>query len=510
MYKLLTVSIALTISFQTNSSQVNPTRWLNPKINQSISSFHYMTGLNQADFRNAGSPDLTKTFSVTTPGTFTLIQDIPFSGSSGATTPGGNCSVYVNTSNVIVDLGGKTLYQNNATANQNGIEIAQGLHNITIKNGNIIGFKGSGIYCHPSCNNVRFQDITISNCARQGIFLAGNDNNSISNVIIENCLVSKTTGVNGTTQAVGLRTLYCTDVIVNNSLFSDNTGLATTENSIGALVISCSNVVFNNCDASNNQGDTEGYGFLITGSGTGDTGTLYSCSLYECTANNNYGTTQGVGFFIEQANACIFNSCRANYNSGGNNGIGFNLSKCNYNSFENCMAANNKGLANGNSVVYGGRGFKTTEGNGNLFIACQASGNQGGSDSDTAGIGFDLQTESYSIIDNCKVLTNGNSAAYGYGVNITNGTQLVVKNSLIANNRSTTNAQGAGIIDNSQSSTTLVIDCFAYGNEYGTTPNNFQIVYTDPGELNLTATVTAGGMGGIASLKPFQNTTVTP
>ena len=96
---------------------------LNPQ--QTTASFHYMTNVSSANFRSGGQASLLTTYTITAPGTYTFVQDIGFEGRSAATNHGGNTAIFVNANNVIIDLGGKTLYQNNTTSNTNGIEIAK-------------------------------------------------------------------------------------------------------------------------------------------------------------------------------------------------------------------------------------------------------------------------------------------------------------------------------------------------------------------------------------------------
>ena len=177
----------------------------NPKHN--MVSFHYMTPVSKTEFRSPGGLSLLKTFSQTTPGTYTFVNDIGYQGASNSTVIGGNTAVFVQSDNIVIDLGGKTIYQANTTANMNGIEIHTNQKNITIKNGSIVGFKGAGIYVRSGCDNIRIQDVVISNCGKQGIFFAGSNVNDsdISNCIIQNSIISRTTGIPTINNAVALK-----------------------------------------------------------------------------------------------------------------------------------------------------------------------------------------------------------------------------------------------------------------------------------------------------------------
>lgn len=228
-----------------------------PSPKHDIVSFHYMNPISKTDFRNVGDISLLKTFTASIPGTNTFVDDIGYHGTSTSTTTGGNAAFFIQSDNVVIDLGGKTLYQNSATANTNGIEINAGQKNITIKNGSIVGFKGAGIYVRSGCDNIRIQDVVIRNCAKQGIYFAGvtgNTGSDISNSIIQNSIVSRTTGVINLSNAIALQLDYCQNIFISNSLFGHSDARTTLKDGIGVLAQNCINIVFDHCDASTNKG----------------------------------------------------------------------------------------------------------------------------------------------------------------------------------------------------------------------------------------------------------------
>ena len=94
-----------------------------PSPKHDMISFHYMTPVSKTEFRTPGSVSLLQTFTPTTPGSYTFVNDIGYQGTSTSTVIGGNTAAFIQSDNIVIDLGGKTLYQNNATANMNGIEI---------------------------------------------------------------------------------------------------------------------------------------------------------------------------------------------------------------------------------------------------------------------------------------------------------------------------------------------------------------------------------------------------
>ena len=485
-----------------------------PSPKHDMISFHYMTPVSKTEFRTPGSVSLLQTFTPTTPGSYTFVNDIGYQGTSTSTVIGGNTAAFIQSDNIVIDLGGKTLYQNNATANMNGIEINTNQKNITIKNGSIVGFTGAGIYAHSGCNNIRIQDVVITGCGKQGIYFAGTNvsGTDVNNCVIQNSIVSKTTGITTTNNGVALELDYCQNIFVYNSLFGHSDARTASMDSVGVLIQNGINIVFDHCDASANKGQNA-YGFKITGTDGG----CSACSFYECTAQNNSGSSttggSGYGFYTNIANSFMWENCIAANNSGTKDGFGFYLSAALYSSFVGCESNYNVAGTLATAATDGGRGFYTTGGIGNTFTRCVATGNQGNTtNATTMGIGFDLQTENYAVINDCEARANGSdtSVAWGVGVNLANCSQTIIKNSRLFNNRSTTLAQAYGIQDSATSSTSLITDCFFFGNGQGTNYSNYSITYPGQGELNLTAAAPVGGMGGISYVKPFQNITVTP
>lgn len=489
-------------------------RRAHPSPKHDIISFHYMNPISKTDFRNQGEVSLLKTATQTTPSTSIFVDDIGYQGTSNATTVGGNAAFFVATDNVVIDLGGKTLYQNSPNTGTNGIEINTSQKNITIKNGSIVGFKGAGIYVRSGCDNIRIQNVVISSCGKQGIYFAGTavDGTDVSNCIIENTIVSRSTGIATVAPAVGLQLDYCQNIFINNSIFSHSDGRAATMDGIGALINSSINVVFNKCDASAQKGQ-DAYGFKITGT----TVLSSACAFLQCTAQNNIGTNTtggtGYGFYASIVNSCLWKNCIAAANSGTRNGYGFYTSVGQYTAHNGCEANFNKAGSLATLATDGGRGFFTTNGIGNNYTDCVAIGNQGNpANAANLGIGFDLQTESYCLMSNCEARAQGtdSSAAWAIGMNLNNCSQSLIKKSKLINNRSNSAGQAYGIRDTATASTTLITDSFFFGNGQGATCTNFSITYPGQGELNSTASASVGGMGGITIIRPFQNVTVTP
>jgi uncharacterized delta-60 repeat protein len=185
-----------------------PIRYAHPNPKQNVANFQYFTPLSHKDFHTIGATSYIETFTITTPGTYSLVESIGFAGRNNVTTAGGSCAIYINSSDVVLDLNNQTLYNDSGAttaSHQKGIDIAHNLHNISIKNGNIAGFQDRGIYARSGSSAIRFQNITLSECTKIGIHLAGGintaatDTRTINDCSIDNVIVSKTIGSIATT-----------------------------------------------------------------------------------------------------------------------------------------------------------------------------------------------------------------------------------------------------------------------------------------------------------------------
>lgn len=504
---------------------------------QTISNFHYMRGVSKTDFTASGDTSLVATFTITTPGTYTLVQDIGYEGRNNATGHGQACAIFVNSDNVVIDLGGFTLYNNSGatlTSLQSGIVVQKGKHNVSIKNGNIVGFQDTGIFLIRECNNIRIKDITISKCAKNGIFFAGANNTTvtdalqISNCTIDNVTVAQTTGVTGANDAVGLKMFHCYNILVKDSSFGyANAGiLASQKDSYGVLVSSGTAINFVNCEANGNYG-SNAYGFKLSGTTTSAVST--GCSFVNCTANGNEAikpnpnATDTIGvcyaFSGSSVKACTWKNCTANGNEATQTAHGFFYSNADYCETLNCTALNNRGDNSGLNKLHGARGFYSISGNGNLWSNCVAKGQQVSSQarSDTMAIGIELDGENSSMVRDCTTSNNGNNsnAQWGVGIHLRDTTSnspcvnCLIENCKAATNKSSTASQGAGILDEDTSSTTLVTNCFAFNNGLNTTMKNYSVTYASGSLDTNSGTINTMGTDFTAPIAPYVNIDVT-
>lgn len=512
-YILASIFIALGSSGIDAARKNDIIRTPNPTGGGKIPSFHYMTGVSASDFRNTGETTLAKTYTISSPGVYTLVQDVASECRSDATAIGAQTAIYINSSNVILDLGGRTLSHSGTdqVVNIDGIELNVDLYNVTIKNGHIGGFQGHGIIVNYGCNDIRLQNLTVSNCVGPAIYFLGTttDTQDISDVIIDNVIVSNTFG-KSTVDAVGLKIAFGWNFFVTNSIFSRNVSAA--DDSYGVQVTGEGrNIVFNNCDASGNEGDSAvGFGFIGADVSS-------ACSLIGCTANNNVGeesasagygygyaftsvisdndagAKSAIGFYLE--------NCTAAGNNGAASGHGFYFGNAEYFYVKNCKAFNNNALASSTATdpTDGGQGFSCYKGIGHVFEDCIANGNV--TNQDTANIisaGFFCEDTEDMAFLNCEANSNclaGHTSSTGAGFYLSDSSNVcnntIIRNCRSYNHRATT---AYGFFDADTTSSSFVADCVAFGNT-----TNYSISFAT-GSINTDAPQKVGTLANVQDI----------
>ena len=128
---------------------------------------------------------------ITQPGYYELGDDITFS-------PGvADSIISIQSSDVTLDLGGKIIQQSNATAGVDGIALASGLSNITIRNGIIRNVTNRGIFVDTTAmaSEIVITDLILDTCQNRGISFegaGGAESCIIAQCRFINCILSAT------------------------------------------------------------------------------------------------------------------------------------------------------------------------------------------------------------------------------------------------------------------------------------------------------------------------------
>jgi hypothetical protein len=335
--------------------------------------------------------------------------------------------IYINASNVTLDLGSKSLAVSttNHTPISTAIKIAPYEENITVLNGNINGagtFATMDVGIDSQDNkSVNLENIQITNCALTGIKLTRDDNTSLNRIKTYN------------TGKIGLFMYQCNTGYIENSTFSGCTadeastfGILACENqsfsmknititnitstdgyAIGFYLGTSSSFVCNDINISNNS--SLGSGPLCTGIYLSNS---QGCTFESCTMNNNFAehtASSCFGFFsTDESQNNTLEKCNAmNNKCNGAKTVGFYLDGTSNTRLHDCHSLSNY---NKNTAAYG---IFSDGGFHNFFKQCKANANYTGAG---AAYGFALKDDERSIIEKCEASANDGGVDVGYGI----------------------------------------------------------------------------------------------
>jgi hypothetical protein len=158
------------------------------------------------------------TFIISTTGTYIFSDDLLAAA---------NPAISITSSNVVLDMNGRTLF--GSTAN-NGINVANA-GNITIRNGSLSNFStGINIDGASGASNVLVDSVMIQNCAGSGFLLA-----ACQEITIRNCMSTGNAGA-------GINVQSGRDILIDNCSFVTNGGRG-----INVGTVTTATVTVNNC-----------------------------------------------------------------------------------------------------------------------------------------------------------------------------------------------------------------------------------------------------------------------
>ncbi|MBM3886369.1 hypothetical protein FJ364_00420, partial [Candidatus Dependentiae bacterium] len=409
-------------------------------------------------------------FVISKSGHYVLSTDI-FAAPAASRTP----CIYINTSNVTLDLGGKTLSLSSTTNQKNisAIEIAANAKNITIMNGTLDGRAGTssvytttGIMVKTGASNILVDKVNVVNFAERGLVF----DTDCSNIIL-NKVHAYNNGITASFAARSVTFGSCDDITILDSTFN-KTNSTCPNSTYGIFFDSCTNVLLTNVQVSDTTataGTIRGIWFyntsgaicenvqvLASTSGSNAVSEIIGidvlgssgCMFSRCIASNGLSThysTSTYGFKLaNNANSNTFINCQANNNRGGGTSVAFKLASSHYNTFQECSAVGNGGSSH---LTYGIQsGLNTGSGtstdltlscSGNTFSKCKINSN-------VANVGdcfgVDLSAETSSTVQDCEIRANiASGKAYGVALHHTCVKNIIEYNKIYAN--SGTNGQ---------------------------------------------------------------------
>lgn len=474
-------------------------------------------------------------FVINQPGNFAISEDISAPGG------GSGAIIFINSSDVTVDLCGKRITQIGDNS-LSGIIVGRNFSNITIKNGAIDGMSLAGIQVNDGVFDLFLEQVTAVNCGAYGFFFNGtapdgSPNPIFNSYLIEcqaiNCGIANPSGVNNTIVARflekignkrsrfilfslgGLGLSECNNITVQNSKFCHNSSA----NVGGVFIASSNNCVFSDCLMNDNTGDTAVGCAIVSGSHNRFERCLTNANI----SSNAFGINGG--FFMTACANTVITDCQSCNNqgsfvdgfssfSGTNNSFidcvaianinglaGFHLNSESGTTMKNCQSLRNQGVAENSNMA----GFLTERGVNNIFQNCIADAIV----ADTFVGGFQLIGEEGTTILDCqaKNINSLNKTAVGIWLQQDPSSGALCSSCYIKNNEidRTVGPNNFGIQDEaSPNSTTLVTGNFVF--DSGT---NYDVVYPS-GALPLVSGSLSGGLPPTGTSGTFDNISIKP
>lgn len=415
---------------------------------------------------------VSKLLTLREPGKYILDEHLNFapgtSSSSGIT---------ITADNVLLDLRGYTIAQQDQSAKFTAITITPNRNNITISNGTISQCTGLGLAIQNNCSNITLTQLNVNQCG-----------GAIQILNTNNCWLNQLQLTNQ--QQSGLQLQQCTNFKLSEIAVN---GTCAPRVVHAFALYNCSNCTLTHCNANNNQSATTS-GYLLE--------LCNGCILRNCKANNNQarpvGTSQATsvaGFTLNNSFNCHLEQCFALSNtSAGLQAYGFALNNSSRTILQDCAAVYNSvstTITDQPSMTYGFySGLNQQTICANIFDRCQATGNAGsdapGTLSGSAGFYLDGSETGSSILNS---IADGNYGGTGDGIGIfIAGARLcTIKNNRVLTNVGKGPKGGYGIYDSATNSRNLYMSNFAFGNGTcdHTIINNYAVSLAPDNDLTL-------------------------
>jgi hypothetical protein len=360
--------------------------------------------------------------------------------------------INITSNNVTINLQNFTLSQKNAgSSNKNitGINIADGLSNITIKNGNINNITGTAIIMGQNCFNITLNNLTIAQARSGGIEVqTGTDT-----MFINNCFAGKS--LTNKKNNFGLSLTSNKNITVHNCSFI-GVRAPTGYNAFGITATNCIDCSINNCAINNNSGDT------VSGLH------LNNCIAFEVdnieTNGNSSSVGGAAGIECSGGQGNTFKNSTSFYNTAATNSRGIYFhSNASYNQVFDCTTSCQKVLTTGNAS-----GICITTGTSNCFTRITSFGNTGGSLTTSKGCGIILSNTYGVIVDHSTCNYNNGGTGKGYGIHLINTSRCIIEENKLYYNHGTAGSWG---IQEEENSLSFLASNIAFGNaiNYGVT-----------------------------------------
>jgi len=379
-------------------------------------------------------------------------------------------AIRITTSDVVLDLNGKTLSESSKTiTDTNGITVDPNLSNITIMNGTVIGFSKVGIFAGKNSSLLKISQITsTNNGVRQqaGLFASGSGGLYITgsrDIIVENSWFVGNAGAGANFDDVSkviFENNHCDDQV--SAFLVNSTPPPFSNVALGAgfngVVTGCSDVVIRNCTFNRNASEVLARGLSIRRSVfTTQTPNNTNFVIENCEMNDNKINltndvainigSSAVGISLNATNNVVIRNCSIFNNSSQAStalplrSFGVDLFVCDDVLVEDCVASGHIQSSVSTATTFAmACGFKITQCNRNIFRRCVASNNINpvgeayGFAMNNPIFGGALRQDNQVVFENCIAENNIGASGIGAGFNLRNALNSKILNCLAQGN----------------------------------------------------------------------------
>ncbi|HEX2977590.1 MAG TPA: right-handed parallel beta-helix repeat-containing protein [Candidatus Babeliales bacterium] len=354
-------------------------------------------------------------------------------GMTASPTDPDDSMIIINTSNVVIDMGGNIFRQDpeNTVPGFKCVSIAPNLSNVTIRNGIIAGFTGNGIVVNDGCFDIVLDGLSIKGCTDAGINFIG-DRSGIMDVAIRNTSVSDT--IPGSSRVTaGVHAFNTTRTLITTCYFEGNE-LVSPDRSAGVHFENSSVFEFSNNRTIGQVGKQFAAGYMFENC---TEGIIRDCLAYATNTASGDGSDVVSGFYMDTCKDIWINSSQSV-----------------------------SGKARGQCF-----GFYSQKGVGTILEKISVQSQQ----ADQGSSGIYLSNEDGSYINNSTIRSVVSTKGNAYGIQLAdNCTRCQIEENLVSNN---SGERSFGIIDNANPSTSLFIrnQCFNNSINYSVTYPGFEL-----------------------------------
>ncbi|HEX2977589.1 MAG TPA: right-handed parallel beta-helix repeat-containing protein [Candidatus Babeliales bacterium] len=246
-------------------------------------------------------------------------------------------------SNLVIDLGGNVFSQDPSSLGVPGFKgfvIAPGVQNVTIQNGIIAGFTGTGIFVSDGCDQIFFNNVTSAFCTDAGIAMVGTTS-GITNVKIQNCFVNDVLSSDGAA-AHGISCINAERIAIQDCIF-EISSLVPSATGAGIYLENVGGFQLERCQSVQQTASQLSAGILCKNC---NVGIMNECIVYSSSTISGDGSDVAAGYFLDGCTRTILSGCQSAFSLASTGTChAFFSQNGQKNSFNGCLGQSNIGFA---------------------------------------------------------------------------------------------------------------------------------------------------------------------